>query len=79
MWHPGAHLFLDGGTLDLGIVRDSTLNSTNDYQQFMETFEGHAFIGVESLWVEQDICPSGTQALPKDLSTLCGGPYVPGS
>ena len=79
MWHPGAHLFLDGGTLDLGIVRDSTLNSTNDYQQFMETFEGHAFLGVESLWVEQAICPSGTQALPKDLSALCGGPYVPGS
>lgn len=79
MWHPGAHLFLDGGTLDLGIVRDSTLNATNDYQQFMETFEGHAFTGVESLWVESTVCPSGTQSLPKDLSSLCGGPYVPGS
>lgn len=79
MWAPGTHLFLDGGTLDLGIVRDSTLNSTNDYQQFMETFEGHAMVGVESLWVEQDICPSGTQALPKDFSGVCGGPYIPGS
>ena len=25
--------------LDLGVVRDSTLNSTNDLQMFSETFE----------------------------------------
>jgi hypothetical protein len=79
MWAPGSHLFLDGGELNLGIVRDSVLNSTNDYEVFQESFEGHAFIGVESLWVQQDICPSGTQALPKDLSGICGGPYDPGS
>lgn len=36
----GGFVFLDGGTLDLGIVRDSTLNSKNDYQIFVETFEG---------------------------------------
>jgi hypothetical protein len=28
----GSFMFLDGGTLELGIVRDSTLNSTNDFQ-----------------------------------------------
>lgn len=27
----GAHTRLDGGSLDLGVVRDSTLNATNDY------------------------------------------------
>lgn len=36
----GGFVFLDGGTLDLGIVRDSMLNSKNDYQIFVETFEG---------------------------------------
>ena len=79
LWHPGAHLFLDGGELNLGIVRDSVLNSTNDYEVFEESFEGHAFVGVESLWVEQTFCPSGAQSLPKDITGLCGGPYVPGS
>ncbi len=57
-------LFVDGGTLDLGLVRDSVLNSTNDYQIFAETFENVAFIGVESLWVTTTICPDGTVAAP---------------
>jgi hypothetical protein len=26
--------FLDGGELDLGVVRDSLLDSTNDYEVF---------------------------------------------
>lgn len=47
----GTFLFLDGGTLDLGIVRDSTLVGTNDYITFMETFEGVAKVGVESMVV----------------------------
>lgn len=29
----------DAGTLDLGVVRDSTLNSTNDYRYFAESWE----------------------------------------
>jgi hypothetical protein len=55
-WHlfaEGSFLYLDGGTLDIGVVRDSTLVSTNDYKTFMETFEGVAMIGVESLVVTQ--------------------------
>src|SRR5690606_3822829 len=32
----GTWLFLDGGSLDLGLVRDSTLNSVNDYVLFAE-------------------------------------------
>lgn len=47
----GTFLFLDGGTLDLGIVRDSTLVGTNDYRMFVETFEGVAKVGVESIQV----------------------------
>lgn len=45
----GTFLFLDGGTLDLGIVRDSALVGTNDYRMFVETFEGLAKVGVESI------------------------------
>ena len=47
----GSLLFLDGGTLDLGIVRDSDLVSTNDYRTFVETFEGVAKVGLEVLEV----------------------------
>jgi hypothetical protein len=32
-------LHLDYGTLDLGLIRDSQLNSSGDYQIFGETFE----------------------------------------
>lgn len=51
----GTFVFLDGGTLDLGLVRDSTLNGTNDYQIFLETFEGVAKVGIESLRVESQL------------------------
>lgn len=45
----GTFLFLDGGTLDLGVVRDSDLIDTNDYRTFVETFEGIAKVGIEAL------------------------------
>lgn len=32
--------WVDGGTLELGLVRDSLLNATNNYEIFAETFEG---------------------------------------
>lgn len=55
----GAWLFLDGGSLDLGVIRDSTLVRTNDYMQFSETFEAAAKIGGESLWVTSTISVNG--------------------
>ena len=55
LFSEGTFLFLDGGTLDLGVVRDSQLNSTNDYQMFLETFEGVAKIGIESLRVTSPV------------------------
>jgi hypothetical protein len=58
----GTFLFLDGGTLDLGIVRDSTLNAKNDYQTFVETFEAVAKVGHESLRVTSAIAPTGAAA-----------------
>lgn len=36
----GTWIYLDGGVLDLGLVRDSQLNSGNDFQIFGETFGG---------------------------------------
>ena len=56
----GTFLFLDGGTLDVGIIRDSTLVGTNDYKMFMETFEGVAKIGVESLHVTSTYAVDGS-------------------
>lgn len=64
MFHEGAWLFLDFGRLDLGVVRDSVLNATNDFQVFYETFEGAAMVGIESLKVTSTVCPSGEVAAP---------------
>lgn len=58
----GDWLFLDGGTLDLGLVRDSALNSRNRYQTFIETFEGVAFDGKESLRLVMPLEPLGSAA-----------------
>lgn len=58
----GSFLYLDGGSLDLGLVRDSTLNSQNDYQIWAERFQGVAFVGVESLRVSSHLCVNGAYA-----------------
>lgn len=55
----GAFQFLDGGTLDLGLVRDSVLNAANDYTIFSETFEAVLFRGGEAFRISQAVTPSG--------------------
>ena len=67
----GSFLFLDGGVLELGIVRDSVLNAENQFQIFGESFENVAFVGIESLWITTTVCPSGTVAAPLDNSDFC--------
>ena len=64
----GTFLFLDGGTLDLGVIRDSTLVGTNDYKMFVETFEGVAKVGVESLKVTSTINVNGVAAALRDTT-----------
>lgn len=60
LWAPGTVVELDGGELNLGVVRDSTLNSTNDYQTFAEPFVGWCFPGHEVLLLnEVEVCPTG--------------------
>ena len=68
LWVEGTMLFLDGGTLDLGLVRDSTLNSTNDYRIFVETFEAVAFVGVEAQYNVTSVVAGG--AAPAGVTAL---------
>ncbi len=64
----GTFVFLDGGTLDVGIIRDSTLVGTNDYKMFLETFEGIAKVGIESLKVTSTINVNGVAAALRDTT-----------
>ncbi len=70
LFTPGSWLFLDGGSLDLGLVRDSALNAKNKYRQFMETFEGAAFRGIESLRLVMEVEPTGQTSGTKDLNAI---------
>jgi hypothetical protein len=65
----GSFVLLDGGTLDVGVVRDSVLNATNDLEMFSEVFEGVAYRGVESLEIVSTVRPNGLSAGTKDTST----------
>jgi hypothetical protein len=62
----GTWLYLDGGTLDLGVIRDSTLVGTNDYKMFTEEFIGLAKVGDESLHVTSTLQASGAAAALED-------------
>lgn len=65
---PGTFVVLDGGTLDLGVVRDSTLNTINRFRVFNESFEAAAFVGVESLEVSMTLCADGTYGAAKAVT-----------
>jgi hypothetical protein len=58
----GSWVFLDGGRIDVGFIRDSALNSTNQVQMFVEPFEAVAFRGIESLALTIALNPSGGSA-----------------
>lgn len=70
LYPEGTFLTLDGGTLDLGIVRDSTLNQTNKFETFFEAWEAIARVGPYAYWVTSSLCPSGTSAAPT-TSIVC--------
>jgi len=57
----GTWLFLDGGELDLGVVRDFDLNRQNKLGIFSETFEKAANVGVDnsSFWIKMLVDISG--------------------
>ena len=58
----GTFQFLDGGQLDLGVTRDSTLNAQNKMQVFAETFEAVAPRGFEALDFTAAFVPNGASA-----------------
>ena len=77
----GEFIHVSMPSLELGIVRDSTLNSTNDYQIFGESFENVARLGPAqgALWVTSSLCPSGEFPTTDDGADLLttdkgGGP-----
>jgi hypothetical protein len=64
LFSPGTFVRLDAGTLDVGLVRDSILNGTNDLQLFAEQWIQVCMVGIESLRIEHTLCPSGTAPEP---------------
>lgn len=69
----GTFGFIDGGVLDLGVVRDGTLNLTNDFQFFYESFENVAKFGTESIKLTMDVCFNGLSAGSDDTPRACSG------
>lgn len=65
----GTWVFLDTGSLELGIVRDSTLNAENEFQVFGESWESLAQVGYQSLEVTSALCPSGATGGPTAILT----------
>lgn len=70
LFREGDWLYLDGGTLDLGTVRDSTLNGQNRFQTFSESFEGTAFRGIESFQLVIQTEPIGGSAATINTSAV---------
>ena len=66
---PGTFVRLDGGSLDFGLVRDSSLIATNDFIVAAEQFTGLCMVGLESLMIVHDICVNGSGAGPTDAIT----------
>jgi hypothetical protein len=66
----GTFTLLDGGTLDIGIVRDMALVSTNDYCMFTEQFLNVANTGLGALWVSETLNVNGASAGTLDPSAI---------
>jgi len=64
LFAPGTFVRLDGGTLDVGLIRDSALNGTNDLQIFSEQWIQVCRVGLESVRIEHTLCPDGTAPEP---------------
>jgi hypothetical protein len=62
LWPEGGILFIDQGELNIGLVRDSILNETNDVKFFSETFENAAVIAAEAFYGQFTLCPNGVTA-----------------
>lgn len=70
LFREGKWLHLDGGSLDLGVVRDTRLIGQNRYRTFVEEWIGVAFRGIESLRVVATLQPTGGSAGTVDTSAF---------
>jgi hypothetical protein len=61
----------DAGTLDLGVVRDSTLNDTNDFEMFSESLEVVVPKVIEAYKWTATVCESGTGSSDSSASGYC--------
>jgi hypothetical protein len=68
MYAPGTVVELDGGTLDLGVVRDSDLNSLNNFQTFVEPFIGWCVPGHEIRSLTINVCANGSTGDRVDIA-----------
>jgi hypothetical protein len=66
----GSVQFLDGGQLNLGVVRDATLDSTNDAELFVESFENIAARGFTNSVVQYvtELCANGQSGATATVS-----------
>ncbi len=70
---PGDWLHLGGGTLTLGIMRDTETTSTNDVQFFTETDEAPHFHGIDSWVVDWTFCSDGSVSATVDIAPCATG------
>jgi hypothetical protein len=69
----GGWLFLDGGTLDLGAVRDAALVGTNDALLFAEDFENVVHVAGPSYKLSIDACADGSTVAGGDIAVCVSG------
>lgn len=70
---PGDWLHLGGGTLTLGVMRDTVTTSTNDVQFFAETDEAPHFHGIDSWVVDWTFCSDGSVSATVDIAPCATG------
>jgi hypothetical protein len=70
-WFDGSLAYLDGGMLDLGVVRDSALSGSNKAQTFAESFEACALLGQDLYYATLSLCPDGITQAAASVSGLC--------
>jgi hypothetical protein len=73
MYAPGTWVKLDGGSLDVGLVRDHALNQTNDFSMFMEEWLGIAQMGCETIRIDSTVCADGSRAPYAAALRACAG------
>lgn len=64
MYAPGTWIRLDGGVLDVGIIRDTTNTTVNDLTIFSEEWVQMCKVGLESIAIDLELCPSGEGPTP---------------